>query len=641
MKHFLLTVFSLLTFAVVLTAAEYPTLYVPENAPAPGVEFALWQSIDHVFGENPAFVQVRYTAEELLITCYGTVREMKIGKGRGPYAIFGGCTAEIFLQPDPEIPVYYQLAISPDNRLYQAKGGDCTWKPSVPIKTVATVDGNAWKADFVIPFAALGKKTPVKGEHWKANFVFGQSWSPTSDYHDVSQFGTLLFGENGVPGVDISEFTCRDGVVYIKLVNRADSPAEFVIVRNNSVSGTEVLEPGKPFSTSFRIGTPTTYKGIQKISVEIKQNGKLSSYSALVPMQNPENGGLEKFYYRPGELSGTSGKGDYLFGTATAVVTDEFPALKQQVGSLSLENGLFRVDGIPFYPVVGSGKGILNISGCLASQFVTTPFTGAVFSEDPVIQTAEISRLSAKSPATLFRLQYESQLNIMVKDAAGKIRLVNDQISFYEKAYKKLKAKYPNAVFSIQADGAASRKERIARCCDVFEYASWGTSYAPAPLAFLDEELSGLFAEANGKPVIFWLGSFKAHNVNRGAEELRAAVWLCLIRGCAGNVLHLGHGNFPKEDKHAYDMLAHLQEEINSFFPLYAAGKDVSAEFSLTAGTARNPWRFSVHRTEKEDWLVAVNTSPEKVRFDLKHGNRQLVSQEAGPYAVRVFSIPR
>jgi len=272
---------------------------------------------------------------------------------------------------------------------------------------------------------------------------------------------------------------------------------------------------------------------------------------------------------------------------------------------------------------------------------VRTPVTSTAFDEDPKITEASFVQTEKDKIPTLYRIQYESQLAILTKNSCGEFRIEPDQTGFYERAYKKVKKIRPDAVISLQADGAEQRKERIARCCDVFEYASWSTSYAPAPMPYLEEELDELLTDANGKAVMFWLGGFKANGANRSAEELRAAIFLSLIKGCAGNVLHLGHGGLPKNDFHAQDLVENIQIEINLFYPDFAGGKDVTKEYHTAAdktGKTESSVRFAVRRLENgSDLLVAVNTSSAPEQLCLFHKDKLLYEQKIAPYGVRVF----
>jgi len=335
MKHFL----SLLTLAAscCLAAADFPSLSVPAPDTQRSASAALWQTVDHVLGEYPAKVKVSYTQDSLVIVLSGEVKEVKCGKGDGPYAIFGGCTAEIFLRPDPTKSDYYQFAVSPDNRLYQAKGWDLKWRPAAPIRTETKTGQGSWTAKVEIPFAAFGRTTPKRGEIWKANFIFGKSWSPTSDFHDPSQFGTLVFS-GGEPGrVEVNRFTYRSGNLTLSLSNRGTTAAK-VKVLNRSGEEMELL-PGKTTSFGGKISLDNTHKSIHKFGVRITQDDRTWTVSGLAPVSDPENAGLKKFYYAPGELPNCDKPGEYRFGNALAVVLPQgaLANVRAPVGRLALK----------------------------------------------------------------------------------------------------------------------------------------------------------------------------------------------------------------------------------------------------------------------------------------------------------------
>ena len=179
----------------------------------------------------------------------------------------------------------------------------------------------------------------------------------------------------------------------------------------------------------------------------------------------------------------------------------------------------------------------------------------------------------------------------------------------------------------------------------MFEYASWGSSYAPALMEFLEEDLDSLLADADGKPVMFWLGGFKSGGVNRSAEELRAAVFLSIVKGCTGNILHLGHGGLPKDDTHAQDLVANIRNEVDSFYADFIRGEDATGDYHISgddSGKGASSVRFAVRRLKNgTDLLIAVNTSASSEHLCLFRCGRSVrEGEEIAPYGVRVLRLP-
>jgi hypothetical protein len=129
---------------------------------------------------------------------------------------------EVFLAPDvPER--YFEIEISPRGSVFDAMiespdgvratmRVDRDWNCEglmAAVRRVTESDGTVTIDTVVrVPFASLGRTTPVTGETWRANFFridrhpqHGDelsAWQPTfrlpTDFHVTSVFGTLRFG---------------------------------------------------------------------------------------------------------------------------------------------------------------------------------------------------------------------------------------------------------------------------------------------------------------------------------------------------------------------------------------------------------------------------------------------------------------
>lgn len=139
--------------------------------------------------------------------------------------IWNGDVFEVFLQTDPENPLYFEYEINPLNAelviLVPNLNGDFFgWSPwhyegdrkvqkAVTIQGGQPVEGgkiNSWTVELFFPFAlfkALKNVPPVSGTIWKGNFYRmdydgGErklwAWKPVGKtFHEYQKFGTLLF----------------------------------------------------------------------------------------------------------------------------------------------------------------------------------------------------------------------------------------------------------------------------------------------------------------------------------------------------------------------------------------------------------------------------------------------------------------
>ena len=111
-------------------------------------------------------------------------------------------TVDVVLQPEAPSGVVYHFsgAAGGERRAYRDLADyECefTFK--------SDIGKNAWTAEFVIPFAALGNAEPVTDDVWGVNFGRGFpgspvkfcSWSPTRSIDDGAGLGRLRFGGGG------------------------------------------------------------------------------------------------------------------------------------------------------------------------------------------------------------------------------------------------------------------------------------------------------------------------------------------------------------------------------------------------------------------------------------------------------------
>lgn len=603
----------------------------------------IFRNIDRTMPQEAAYVEVLAKADELVVLLIGNVpgEKIRVGKGDGPYAMFGGDTAEVFLQPEPGSGTYYHFALDSAGRTYMAKNGDSRWTPPVKVDMKAQVfSERKWSAVFIIPFAALSAAVPQKETEWKANFVFGKSWAQTSDYHDPGQFGTLVFGKSADTDV-LDSMRLEDGgkkLVYkfigkeeqtVLCGGRGHKNIGFYEVRHGDTVH-RFLAPGMNFNDAVKLdkfyynaGEPVQITADSNTFVLRDGSGKITKISGKEIKNLPAG---------PYNLTDEAAN-----CTVSFLVQNPVSEIPQPTGKLGiLNNRVLTADGKPFYPVMlsdaATAKPFLHIIGGVSCGFAREPVTGYLFNRDTDEQVKHlapfVNRTAKVKLPVLHRILYESQLPLMVKDKDGSITVEADQAKFYQEIYQKFKTAYPDRIFSIHADGNNQLKER-AEACDVFEYASWGSGYASAVMPSLKRDIEQLRYYVPEKPVLLWLGGSIAGNSQRTAEELRCAIFLSLVRNCAGNVIHLGHGGIPKERKAIWSLMNGIQQEINRIYPDFVSGKDVTEKYA-----GGRPEMFYLSARERKDgslFIVAVNTSHLPVTF------RQWYF---APYDARIIEIP-
>jgi hypothetical protein len=659
----------------------------------------------------PAFVRARYDATNLYITVSQAVTNRAAIKAVGtpdhPAQIFGGSVMELFLAPEPGGTDYYQIAANPSGVVYQARGGDCSWRPAVPINCQPVVGEDGWRVEFIVPFKGLGRSYPRKGERWGANFVCGQSWAAVSDLHNASQFGTLLFGETR-PAASIDEFVIRGDHCRFRVTSRADVPLAVSLRIDGQpagVGGNLLAKRGDSLlQTQSLQAQEATHKGIRTLDLTVTD----AASGAVLAQRSGVLGGravdllvLDQYYYEltngaalhyatrgtervnlrlsavgreevkrlddqpaTGQLplEGIA-PGDYRFSVerdgrpvaATLVVLRPAGAPEAKAvapeGALSATGAVLTVGGVPVYPVVSQPRSLLDIRGCTGSSFADTPVVGYRYLDDDtrhLAVAAEAVKAGAKTPRTLYRICYEAQFPVILArpDDPASVRVMDNIAPFYAHLYQLLKTAHPGVLFSIQNDGQRHQKA-LARSCDVLETAFWSSGYATCLMPKLDRDLAAARADAGrDKPILVWLGGSLPSGLTRSAEELRAGIYLSLIRGMAGNVIHLGHGNIPKSRTREWSLLAGIEGEINAFYPDFVQWEPADALLPVPHGE-RYPGSFAlalrrqVNAAGGTDYLlVALNLSATANSLDLAFAGGKLprlTDRTFTPYEPRLF----
>ncbi len=119
--------------------------------------------------------------------------------------IWGKDHVELYLQPHPDTPDWFQIMVDPAKTIqdiqYTELGSSAEWNGEFDLATALNWKV-AWTAMLRIPFTTLNAAPPQPGERWRVNFarldLTGEwsNWGTTSgDWLDTTVFGELVFGD--------------------------------------------------------------------------------------------------------------------------------------------------------------------------------------------------------------------------------------------------------------------------------------------------------------------------------------------------------------------------------------------------------------------------------------------------------------
>ena len=600
----------------------------------------MFRNGDGGFADRFADAAVRWTDEGLVVRVrrrLGSDETLKAaGKADDPPSMFalGDSTVEVLLAPHRDRPeVFYQFGVNPSNVLYQARRFDTSWRPAKPVKTAPFFGEGEWGAEFRIPFGAFDEDPVAEGCEWRAEFSCGRyDWAGVPGRHDPALYGVLRFGD-------------RPQRAYLEDLRRTEDGRMLV---------TYAFAPGVD---SFE----QPHKAMEDTDLRLIANGtEVAGLFLPAKGGDPEAVALDKYYYAPGdtvvytarEFSGrcavavrriatgevvrraeSSGAGalecgrlepgDYAFEVSNGVrfaacqfeVRDEDAlAVDGPLGILPTDPLVLTVGkdgraGVPFYPVIGSQhlKSPVSIHGSVPLKYVKEPIAGYLVDPERTLRGAEANLEKERGSGLWFnRLAYEAQIKLLEQSSTGGMpRVLPSNGAYFLDLYRKLKAKFPGKVFSIQTDYAGMASE-LAPACDVFELAAGGCSYSANPLKEIRRALTTARSAAPGKPVMFWLGGSLPDRARyRSADEANTAVRYCILRGMAGNVFHMGHGGVPEDRVRLWSFLRGVENAVNAWYPDWVLGRELDVKASCEDGV-----EVGVRKSSGGYVLVAVNLNP-------------------------------
>ena len=315
----------------------------------------------------------------------------------------------------------------------------------------------------------------------------------------------------------------------------------------------------------------------------------------------------------------------------------ELPPLPEN-GELRIRGAGFRLNGGPVYLLgishtprtffselpgftlktgPGCRKNPVRLSGLPGIRLIRKPVTGyALASEWETQALPHLEKAAKTGEPVIIRINYEAQMAVFLTQADGSLRREPEGWKLYERFYRAAKTRAPESILSIHLDNL-NVLERYADSCDVFEFASWRSSYSRGSMIrCLSGDFDLVRSIMKEKPLIVWLGGSIPDPECRTAEELRAGVYLTILLGGAGNIVHMGHGGVPEHRTRFWSLLSRLSREADSFYGDLMNWRP--AEMSLPdefAGAARlGP--------DGELLCVILNLSPEEktASFELPGG---------------------
>jgi len=281
----------------------------------------------------------------------------------------------------------------------------------------------------------------------------------------------------------------------------------------------------------------------------------------------------------------------------------------------------------------GFRKNALNYSGVPGRRLVRKPQTGYAFSKDwEKLVLNHMKNIGKARRGNWNILCYEASLAVLHPDETGKLKVDPEGHKIYEKIYEMAKDEAPDEIFSIQIDNMNVIKNYI-DSCDVLEYASGRSSYSrTSMIENLGVDFDNVRSAAGEKPLVLWLGGTIPTPDCRTAEEIRAGVYYTILKGGAGNIIHMGHGGMPANRTRFWSMLSMLSREVESFFT------DLKTWEEIEVKLPKQLLGKAVVGPEGQLLLVVLNTTPGEIKAEIElpgFGKKELTFTPFEPRVIR------
>lgn len=289
----------------------------------------------------------------------------------------------------------------------------------------------------------------------------------------------------------------------------------------------------------------------------------------------------------------------------------------------------------------------VRIGGIPGRRLVRKPKTAYTYAAKEKFYAVVEKQLAKADPASaiLHRFTYEAQIPTFLPGTGGRQYDEVDSGEFHRDLYRHFKRKFPDLIFCLQTDAPARIKEFVP-ACDLMEVCPSG-GYSDAAIEKLKYGVPQAVKSLNGKPVIFWMGVTIPNNSCRKAEELRAAIYLHIIHGGSGTIMHMGHGRLPFERSRLWSVIRGINGEISAFYPQYRAMPLMDAK--ILGIQAEKEYAVSIRGNGREAIALVVSLTGGKNRVMLNpaDGWKIVSGGKAGkpenwtPYEARVFRLKK
>lgn len=242
-----------------------------------------------------------------------------------------------------------------------------------------------------------------------------------------------------------------------------------------------------------------------------------------------------------------------------------------------------------------------------------------------------------------YRIAYEADMRAASLNGDGSLT-EHRPADWYARVYRELKRISPQSLFSLHSDRPDNVRE-LAGSSDIFQVASWRSSYSPFMLSRLDADMEETRRQVARQPILFWLGGTIPNPDCRSGEELLAAAALAVAHGLNGVVIHMGHGFLPEERSRLWSVLSGLNQEIQPLFALYErGGRAVRVDHVTGRG-----FRLAARRRGQVTTLLAVNldgasntlnfAGEEKIALPLQDRILSGNTDFFAPYEAKIYRI--
>lgn len=187
-------------------------------------QFASWVELPKIDTNYTPYIsrfKTVYSAKGMYVLFEGTDHRITSHYRKDFSDMYKADVFEVFLHPEPSIPLYVEYEINPFNKelvllIPNLKKGIAGWRPwhyegaKKTIKKISIKKEKgkmiAWMAEIFIPFSLLSpleNNPPVKGTRWKGTFcrldydsgnMIKWSWAPIkTSFHEFRNYKTIIF----------------------------------------------------------------------------------------------------------------------------------------------------------------------------------------------------------------------------------------------------------------------------------------------------------------------------------------------------------------------------------------------------------------------------------------------------------------